>query len=1174
MLEAAPKPTDGASGAAAWERVLLCATEKQDRPSLKRALVDFSMALISHDFQGSRYRSALLSFCSMYSMKPHTLTWREPGNFSSFLSGIIWAVQLIIFYVCVRGGDDDVDAGDDAESSALARIEACCYKVLRPDTETPMGEILGWRLLLTAISKQAVGTHQATWDEDEKIVTYRDIDLHMDHIQQLLQHEFGRAKRLLYDELMFSAKDLPRVQAAALHDNLDADAYGWYFGQHWKNVDLLEPLSGPLSLQAVIRRSKPLRDHFLDVADDGVTVTWRARAIAHYEAIVADLLASFAVLFHIGNGQPVRESELFSITYRNTQRRRSVYIKHHRVMLHIQYHKGQQQMGRYKDNIRFLHPTMGDLFIDYINYVLPLRQVFLRHSAPRAVISPYLWSNKDGQVWGDNRLTQCIRQACARAKIPRLSIASWRQITVNIVKIKFGAADIKYFDVGRGDGADGGSEGEEVDEDVRAMTSQRNHSTWTVNRAYANQLNNNFGNVWDGLIRRSLRASVLWQELWGLDRLLMHSSPDGSRKRKRSVEPAVGVAPQDYRPQMLKRLSMGRYRQRRQWSAAALLKGARALYRDPKLRWKSEAQRRAMTTLMSRTEQVVAVLPTGAGKSLLFMLPCTLPGAGLTILILPLVSLRGDLLRRVRELGIDHWIWTAGGEDGGDGRLVFVTAEAACTTGFREFAHRMAATQELDCIVLDEAHLTVTASEYRRAMVDVGTIRTVRTQFLYLTATLPPAMQTRFEEQNNLVNPKVVRASANRSNMFYMVQQYAARPGESLLEEGARRARDAWRNSGLVSPARDKIILYVRTRDEAGELAGLLGCRAYTAKAARTAREKEELLEDWTSTPEQPYLVATSALSAGFDYAHVRLVMHVGEPNSLVDFAQESGRAGRDGGQCYSAVLLPGSWRPGTEPGAARVHDDCVDVRDREALDGYLAGSVCRRASLSAYLDVEADRRQCCVEGEDVACDVCSGGGKKSCETQDARSSSRSNSAELEPCGSPIAHTGSQAVAEKQHAAHLELSRYEEDLLAVQGTCLLCRGLGERWDHLFDGCSRRFDFFEARDRARQKGQEKGGWIRAYHACFWCLNPQSICGRADPESGVKSCRFHDMVLPLCYGQFHKPEGRQWLARQFDKRDFIDLDGFLSWCGQGTRFGGGKAIWAVRVAATLLLQLELY
>jgi superfamily II DNA helicase RecQ len=64
-------------------------------------------------------------------------------------------------------------------------------------------------------------------------------------------------------------------------------------------------------------------------------------------------------------------------------------------------------------------------------------------------------------------------------------------------------------------------------------------------------------------------------------------------------------------------------------------------------------------------------------------------------------------------------------------------------------------------------------------------------------------------------------------------------------------------------------------------------------------------LRAWLATPKQPYIVTTSALSAGFDYTHVRLVMHINELDSLVDFVQESGQAGRDGKEAYSVVLLP-----------------------------------------------------------------------------------------------------------------------------------------------------------------------------------------------------------------------------------------------------------------------------
>ncbi|TVY12548.1 hypothetical protein LARI1_G009653, partial [Lachnellula arida] len=613
----------------AWAEVIK-GVQTQGREALRDSLSVFCMAVICHEFGGSRYSSPLLRFCAVHSVRPFTKTWKEPGNYNSFLSGLIWVVQLLIFHA-------SVSLEKAGHGNTLDLIKEYCERFLRPETETPMGEILGWRLLLFTVSKEVVGSHQAEWDPDETILTYGDVDLSMDQVPRLLLSEFTQARQFLYNELMFGVPNLPRIQAWALKDNLDAEAFGWFWGQQRENADLLK--GSATALLTAIQASRPLRDSFLDTTDDG-TKTWRQKAIDQYEAVVEEFLKRLLVLIHMASGQPLRESELFSVTWYNTQRRRNAYVKHGLLMLYTTYHKGQQQTGKFKDNIRFLPAAISDLLLDYVTWVIPLRQIFLRQSAPHAVISPYLWW-KNGKVWADNRLTQCMKQACVRASTPKIGIAIWRQMTVTIAKTKF-AADIACFDVDQ----QASEEAEEIDADIRAMTSQRNHSTWTVNRAYANQQNNSFGNVWDGLIRRNLRASTLWKDFWGLDTLLESTS-----KRKRN-----GLDPDG--PRLLKKIAQGVYRPRKKWSSAALLKGARQLYHDEALQWKSAMQERAMMTVMSGTEQVVVVLGTGEGKSMLFMLPCVLPDTGITILILPLVSLRGDLLRRVRELAIDHWVWT------------------------------------------------------------------------------------------------------------------------------------------------------------------------------------------------------------------------------------------------------------------------------------------------------------------------------------------------------------------------------------------------------------------------------------------------------------------------------------------------------------------------------------
>jgi hypothetical protein len=82
--------------ATAWKAALRSGASK-DRPALMEDLSVLSMALICHEFGGDCFSSPLLSLCAMLSVKSRTKTWKEPGNFNSCLSGVIWVVQLLIF---------------------------------------------------------------------------------------------------------------------------------------------------------------------------------------------------------------------------------------------------------------------------------------------------------------------------------------------------------------------------------------------------------------------------------------------------------------------------------------------------------------------------------------------------------------------------------------------------------------------------------------------------------------------------------------------------------------------------------------------------------------------------------------------------------------------------------------------------------------------------------------------------------------------------------------------------------------------------------------------------------------------------------------------------------------------------------------------------------------------
>ena len=367
------------------------------------------------------------------------------------------------------------------------------------------------------------------------------------------------------------------------------------------------------------------------------------------------------------------------------------------VMIYTQYHKGQQQSGLYKDNIRFLPKAIGDLLLDYLAYVLPLRQMFLRHQTPNALISPYLWAKLDGTVWTDGTLSACLSRACARGKVPRLHTANWRQISASICKEKFSAKERGHFDL-----EDNGAEDVEDELDLVTMAEQSNHTYHTFNHSYAGSTTLTM----NALLHRNHQASASWHKFFQFDEILQ-------RERPQIVSAAQSLL-------MLADLRRSQVRRRSVYSVADLTAVARSMYSKPDINLRIPGQRDGMLAIMGPrpAEQIVIVLGTGSGKSLIFMVGVSVADARTTILILPMVALRVDMLRRFRRLGIQSSIWPDNIKESAS--VVIVAAETACTYAFLEYAHRLVSHQQLDRIVIDECHLTITASDYRPCMTRLG----------------------------------------------------------------------------------------------------------------------------------------------------------------------------------------------------------------------------------------------------------------------------------------------------------------------------------------------------------------------------------------------------------------------------------------------------------------------
>ncbi|OBT60238.1 hypothetical protein VE03_10596 [Pseudogymnoascus sp. 23342-1-I1] len=249
-------------------------------------------------------------------------------------------------------------------------LSFCAMLSRKQLAETPFKHILQWRLYLFKVGKAAIAKHQARWSLDGQTVEYRGIELQMTQVSQLVLSEYQKAHSLLWDELLFGAKDLIPMESWRLKDDLDLEDFGGSWLSHPSNSKFLDGAE-----LALFRRIQGSLDH-------GRRRKCSLVSEGHEDlrGTCSGLPKAGASACHVAPGPPLRASELLS------------------------YHKGQQQSGVYKDNIRFLPRAIGDLLLMYIAYVIPLRQMFLRQQTPGALISPYLWSKLDGTVWADDTL--------------------------------------------------------------------------------------------------------------------------------------------------------------------------------------------------------------------------------------------------------------------------------------------------------------------------------------------------------------------------------------------------------------------------------------------------------------------------------------------------------------------------------------------------------------------------------------------------------------------------------------------------------------------------------------------------------------------------------------------------------------------------------------------------
>src|SRR2546422_1320755 len=302
---------------------------------------------------------------------------------------------------------------------------------------------------------------------------------------------------------------------------------------------------------------------------------------------------------------------------------------------------------------------------------------------------------------------------------------------------------------------------------------------------------------------------------------------------------------------------------------------------------------------------VLAVLPTGAGKSLCYQVPALL-SAGLTLVVSPLISLMQDQVGALRRLGIAA-AYVNSQLDAGQRRVILDAATAGrlvllycAPERLGSLTRRLsAAGTRVALLAIDEAHcITEWGNEFRPVYRRLGVFRSVlgRPPTIALTGSATPAARADILHVLRMPDAEVVVTSFDRPNLHFAVRR--VRDDRERFALIPQCVRDAAGASLIYTPTRRLTELVTRALLRTS-------VRAAPYHAGLTASTRRHVLRAFLANRVH-VIVATSAFGMGIDKPDVRQVLHCGPPSTIEAYYQEAGRGGRDGKMSDCLVL----WRP------------------------------------------------------------------------------------------------------------------------------------------------------------------------------------------------------------------------------------------------------------------------
>ena len=845
----------------------------------------------------------------------------------------------------------------------------------------------------------------------------------------MYQKILSDTRKMLLDKVLLRL-ELPDLHHDHIHDDLNNTEPGYSFISEKRNKFYNQR---NFLITAMLEDGRH-KDRFCNHqhTNEFSGVSWKIAAVIEWMKICENCISNLFALAHYGSGQPARGTELATFAPENTTiQRRSVYAYRGFINLVAMYNKTQARSQRPRVIGRSLPPEVGELFIYWLALVVPtLDMIWTCLKTERTTQDPARFRNRlfTGLTGNFNTddfsaiLSSFSGESVVDLGMARaMGISDTRHYLIAIMRkhcrgIRDRNFIEEYFNEQSGHGGDAAENyavttssilnvsddhldkfveisrlqhkllfPNTIHENPEQTTSSRTPPTaQTDDTKLSALIDTHISSILaplssqvatllaPGMKKNIVDAIASISPITHPSTSVSVPSPSDLRFPTAAGPTVVDVSQVDISPARLAELRE--------------MMGPNAVF-------KSIHQACALELSARREKDLLVILGTGEGKSLIFML-CAVRAEEstlTTIVIVPLIALLKDLVSRLRKQKIRVAEWSSNLSHYG-AHVTILSTEAAASQEFLNYFLKGCESERVARVVLDEIHMILTEKHYRPLLGCINQLRQGEVQFIGTSATIPESAVPKIIDMMHFLpgNTLIIRAPTLRKEIAYSVFKITSPsgngPSDALYEAADGRSLPLLNYikksiSDFQAPT-ERALIFCLTRNDAEKFADALGCQYYHAGMSEEDKKSaidlwrygpgpEKLLVTSMTEPEAGYgqkaLVATTALGAGIDHPEIRLVIHYKKPRNIVNFSQESGRAGRQLSVAYSTVF----WHPNQKDQALEPDQDDIGV---VGITDYVSTSSCRRIPLGRHLDAtgnDSTYKTCAQDGTVVLCDLC-----------------------------------------------------------------------------------------------------------------------------------------------------------------------------------------------------------